>query len=601
MNIRAQTAIAFILTCLLCAGFGFPSGSPKARAEMESLSSGITQESLTGIARIDSPNYRDFFALSREGAVIPGLQQDLVPQGLAYDAQRDWLVVSYYRENGSSMLAAVDRASGKLVKAVQLYKDPNTPYTGHAGGLAISREHLWVTSEKMAYAIPLDALAEAADGGKVVFADTIRTETNASFTAYADGILWVGEFARFDYKTDAAHHMLNRDNNEHSAWVAGYRLNADDTIDKSRIYPVTKAAIPDFILSVTDEIQGMAVERDRFVLSQSYGRTVESSLLTYRQPLSDPPHAFTDKFGEPVPIWFLDGHNRVNTIVMPPMSEGLAVQGNALHVLFESGASAYRDGFYPIDRLYALETDALFAFTPTVPGAPQGEPPLLITEISAASPGEGEPYEYIELYNNSNRAIDLAGYKIYYYYDPTSPRWWGTKVTKWTLMKASDVSPGATDPTDTVVKPHQTKIVWLKKPGYEGNTVADFNAAYGSRVKADEFVYIKLVPGQGLSDTAQRFVAVVAPRGDEIEDRISYATYNGSSAQPTSAACSKDGSHPCDFAVGQSINYFYPPAGLDSEQREMERKDPDSLRQTPTPGKLVPGQHRSIGQGHAPH
>jgi len=525
----------------------------------------------------------------------------LIPQGIAYSKSHNWLIISYYRDDGRpSMLSVIDVSTGKLVKALELYKDPNTPYTGHAGGLAVSEKHLWVTSEKSAYQIKLDDLVSAEDGAIIVFSDIIRTETNASFTAYADGILWVGEFARFDFPTDSSHHMRSRDNLPYSAWVAGYRLTADDTIDKSRLSE-TNAAIPDYILSVPNEIQGMAVSGDHFILSRSYGRTVESSLLTYRQPLNEQPHAYTDKFGgTPVPIWFLDGINQLHTVVMPTMSEGLAVNDGLMYVLFESGATAYiPDGFYPVDKVYVTDLNALLRLNPTVPGVPPGDPPLLITEMSVSSPGTGQPYEYIEIYNNSNRAIDLAGYKIYYYYDPAHLEWSSTKVTKWTIMKASDVTPDAQDPTDTVIKPNHTKIVWLKKPGYYTKTVADFNAAYGTKLKSDEFVYVKLVPGQGLSDTTQRFVAIVAPRGHEVKDRISYITYNGSSDAPTAASCDNNSGRPCDFAVGQTIIYYYPSVGLDENHREMERRVPESLRQTPTPGKLTQEQKHSIKHGNA--
>ncbi|WP_249716682.1 lamin tail domain-containing protein [Paenibacillus sp. J31TS4] len=521
--------------------------------------------------------------------------QGLIPQGMAYLAETDWLLLTAYRENGaSSVLSVVDRESGQLVKTVSLYKNETTPYTGHAGGLTVSQSHVWVSSEKSAYGMAIEDLKNAADGGKLVFRETIRTETNASFTTYADGVLWVGEFARFDFKTDDSHHRRDRQGTESSAWVTGYRLDSNDTIAPSSRTGTGGAAAPDLILQIPNEIQGMAVTGDAILLSQSYGRTIESSLLTYTLPREEPPHAYTDRFGAPVPIWFLDEQNRKSTVILPPMSEGIAQSGTDLYILFESGAEAYRDGFYPVDRLYRMNLQELLALEPSVPGAPKGEPPLLITEVMAASPGTGQPYEYIELYNNSEQAIDLYGYKLYYYYDPVSPDLWNTKVTKWSIMTAADVDADSTEATDMLLKPHQTKVIWLKKPDHYRLTLDDFNAAYGTNLKKKDIAYSKLVAGQGLSDTTQRFLAVVAPRGNQVTDRISYVTYNGSSQAPV-ASCG--GSTPCDFAVGESIVYFYPKDGLNGPGQEMERMVPESLHQTPTPGRLLPTQIRSIARG----
>ncbi|GIP35244.1 lamin tail domain-containing protein [Paenibacillus sp. J2TS4] len=594
---KRRFIISLFILCLVVAGAG-QTGYASTMAVEEEPGEEITQEELGMIHRVQSPNYRDLESVSELGPVIPGLMQGLIPQGIAFYEAMDWIIVSYYRDNGKpSMVSVVDKSTGELVKSLNLYRDETTPYTGHSGGLTVSEKHLWVTSEKSAYAVKLEDLAHSEDGGRLVFSNIIRTETNASFVTYDSGILWVGEFSRFDFKTEPSHHMRNRQNIEHSAWVAGYRLTSEDMIDTSRVVEGTNAAVPDVLLSITDEIQGMAFADGHILLSQSYGRAIESSLHTYQLSLEEAPHAYTDRFDTgPVPIWFLDGLNKLHTVVMPPMSEGIVESSGNLYILFESGAETYRDSFYPIDRIYIANTDNLLDMTPTVPGAPIGEAPLLITEVVAASPGEGEPYEYIELYNNSNRTIDLAGYKMYYYYDPANPERWNTKVTKWLLMTAEDVDPNSPDRTDSTIKPHHTKIVWLKKPGHYDKTVQDFNTAYGTKLKAKDFVYIKLTPGQGLSNTTQRFLSIVAPRGDQYFDRISYVTYNGSSENATSASCGK-AELPCDFEVGESIIYFYPEESQSEDVLEMSRKVPQSLHQAPTPGKLLPEQIRSIARG----
>ena len=320
----------------------------------------ITQQALDLEVKGDASRYQNFFNISKPGPIVAGLEQGLVPQGLAYYKDKNWMLITYYHEDKKpSVLSVTDLSTGKLVKAMELYKNETTPYTGHAGGVAVSKNHVWVSSEKSAYRIKLEDVEKAKDGDKLIFAEIIPTETNASFVTYADGILWVGEYARYDHRTDSSHRMRTRDKMNYSAWVAGYKLNADDTIDTSRMSEQGKA-IPDYILSIPNEVQGMTVVGNRIALSQSGGRDIESRLPTYEWSLDEPPHAMTDKFGnEPVPIWFLDGQNMRNLLVIPPMSEGLFEHDGHLYVLFESAANMYRDSAYPLDEVYMIDTKAL--------------------------------------------------------------------------------------------------------------------------------------------------------------------------------------------------------------------------------------------------
>ena len=348
------------------AGAGDP-GAAKAGNGSDESGSGtvvkgfITQQALDLKPKGDASRYQEFFNMSKPGPIVAGLEQRLVPQGLAYYKDKDWMIITYYSEDKKpSVLSVTDLSTGKLVKAMELYKDGSTPYTGHAGGVAVSKNNVWVASEKSAYRIKLEDVVNAKDGDKLVFEETIPMETNASFITYADGILWVGEYARYDVKTDSSHRMRTRDKMNYSAWVAGYKLNADDTVDTGRMSEEGKA-IPDYILSIPNEVQGMTVVGNRITLSQSGGRDIESRLATYEWSSDEAPHAKTEKFGsEPVPVWFLDGQNMRKLMVMPPMSEGLFERDGRMYVLFESAANMYRDGAYPLDKVYMIDTKALF-------------------------------------------------------------------------------------------------------------------------------------------------------------------------------------------------------------------------------------------------
>ncbi|MBA4493137.1 SH3 domain-containing protein [Paenactinomyces guangxiensis] len=76
----------------------------------------------------------------------------------------------------------------------------------------------------------------------------------------------------------------------------------------------------------------MAMTADRVIYSQSCGRTNDSKLITYTKGTNG---------------------TQVDSMVAPPMSEGLAIINNSLYVSFESGAKPYLSGGkYPLYHLY---------------------------------------------------------------------------------------------------------------------------------------------------------------------------------------------------------------------------------------------------------
>ncbi|MDY0394019.1 hypothetical protein RWE15_05450 [Virgibacillus halophilus] len=54
----------------------------------------ITQQQVT-VKRERQLQYERYFQYAKMGPVIPGLHQDLVPQGITYMAENDWLIMSF--------------------------------------------------------------------------------------------------------------------------------------------------------------------------------------------------------------------------------------------------------------------------------------------------------------------------------------------------------------------------------------------------------------------------------------------------------------------------------------------------------------------------
>ncbi|GIP36138.1 lamin tail domain-containing protein [Paenibacillus sp. J2TS4] len=557
--------------------FGMP-GSPGTLADWQVPPPPVTQTEMTFSTTKVTVNYDEFFDISSAGPVIPGLDEGYVQQGVDYYPAKDWILITYYHDSGQpSIIAVVDRTTGQFVKAVKMFKDAATPYDEHAAGIAVSDVHGWIASWKYAYQFKLEDLENAVHMDTLVFSDAIELESKSGSMGYEDGILWIGEYGRYNYSTDTAHHMTNRMGRTHKAWMVGFKLNSDDTIDPTRKRPGTNQAVPDYILSIPDEIQGMDMIGDKVILSKSYGPQYDSELLVYDLDLSGTPDATTNRFGSPeVPIWFLDNMNLVKSLRMPPQSEGIFAYDGNVYVSFESAGPKYSDtsiypSVYPLDRIYL--TDAV-SLTSAVPPAQVTPGDLLITETVLNSTGH-QDYRYIELYNNSGQTIDLTDHLITYYWKIKETAPWEYELFQ---FKLHDAGRGA----DMTISPGDTKIVWLLSN--PDRTISDFNSHYGTSLASDQFVYITTAPATDIHAYKERLVGIIGPLGNKDVDRYSTVWYNVGSGD---SECTQGTS--CDASDGESIVYYYP-ASFDPVDRLMERRVPDSLRQTPTPGALVTGQ-----------
>ncbi|NQD65147.1 hypothetical protein HP456_04365 [Bacillus haikouensis] len=316
------------------------------------------------------PAYQGLWDISSDGPVIAGLSQGLVPQGLTYFKKKDWLLTISYIDDGirPGTITVTDRKSGELVKSVVLYNTDGTPYTGHAGGVTVSRDHGWVASENHLFSFNLSDLVQAEDNGEIQFTEQIPLPVEAAYTVYDEGILWVGEFYEANsYPTDPSHHIENRDGEMHYAWMIGFDLERNNDMLSKEHWNGSPDhnAVPDYVLSTTGKVQGAIIQkaaRNGVTLSTSYGRANDSVLYRYEYPLKEDPHASVTVEGKQVPLWFLDGYTAKprQSIEAIPMPEGIVEVQKELYVVFESGADKYRyTTTYPMDRMLKIDMKKL--------------------------------------------------------------------------------------------------------------------------------------------------------------------------------------------------------------------------------------------------
>ena len=106
--------------------------------------------------------------------------------------------------------------------------------------------------------------------------------------------------------------------------------------------------------------------------------------------------------------------------------------------------------------------------TPAVPDEDSAAP-LIITEVAAnAESTDGGQYTYFEVYNQSDKSINLSYYKILYYYDyPAKTAAQSGKT--WTL-----------DDFTAMLEPGESMVYWLTS---NGTTVDQFNEFYGTSLE----------------------------------------------------------------------------------------------------------------------
>ena len=140
-------------------------------------------------------------------------------------------------------------------------------------------------------------------------------------------------------------------------------------------------------------------------------------------------------------------------------------------------------------------------------------PALVVSEIlpDSSNVNGADAYEYIEIYNNSNRDIDLKDYKLYYNYpdngDNSDVIWWDTAESK--ILKAGD-----------------TLVFWIKNGSNDELTIDDFNAKFGTSLDSSHLIEISC---GGMSNSGARGVKIAT----NVKDNVDYVTYNMNGADNT--------------------------------------------------------------------
>ncbi|AST93764.1 hypothetical protein BC6307_22065 [Sutcliffiella cohnii] len=182
-------------------------------------------------------------------------------------------------------------------------------------------------------------------------------------------------------------------------------------------------------------------------------------------------------------------------------------------------------------------------------------PHFLVTEIvpDSTNVGTADGYEFIEIYNNTNKDINFKDYKINYRYgaDPNTDVVWPSI------------------PEEVMIPSKGTLVFWIINDQNGHSTVDDFNANYGSDLVENKDIV--RIYSAGMANAAMRGLLVAT----NAKKPISIAYYNDEPGV--------DDTHP-----DQGILYKYPQDGtIQSTKLSIEAATPGRVESFQVPPQVV--------------
>ena len=285
--------------------------------------------------------------------LVPGQSENMIPQGLTYWPEKDWVLVSSYdkSEKNPSSIFALDRESGTFVAQFNLYTKNGEAWKCHAGGIGVSNNNLYITSGKGVGYFPLSVL----DVPSGTVKDIVREghidfgqlgKTYSAYVNISDGVLWTGNFhsvsagadvlAGFGAIPDSWTWEANED---YYSAILGFKLSGN-TSKKEWNNLISIKDDASYIINVDndiDSIQGIAFKKLKDSTYNMYlSRTTDAS------------------FGASISVATVNLSKEVievkkskfNFYQNLPGTEGITFINNDLHILYESGALGVSGGFF---------------------------------------------------------------------------------------------------------------------------------------------------------------------------------------------------------------------------------------------------------------
>jgi hypothetical protein len=292
-------------------------------------------------------------------------------------ASYPYTVLSFYPTKNTtkpSQLVVLNATTGKPLCRFDLYQSESKAYRGHAGGITLAGEFIWVASGNKIYGFDTKTIIDFIKEDtakkpattptgipkslnlphkKLVAKVIYETDSKASFVSFDGKYLWVGDFVKSSNKSYApiAHHkskLFNR-----STWISGYLTDSKGMPTSKTLYEykvgdsMKKGYKPDAVICCRESVQGMSVCDDYIALSISYG-AANSKLAFYKNPLNEKGTTISyrpegqSKTYKTIGYELSDAKNWAETVALAAGSEDIDYDGKYLYVSFEGASPNYK-------------------------------------------------------------------------------------------------------------------------------------------------------------------------------------------------------------------------------------------------------------------
>jgi len=262
--------------------------------------------------------YRDYYAVESTLCRNPGLNDGFVCQGIAAADDEELILVSgYMKDDRPSRIYVTNLDSESFYVTLHCNGEP---YTGHAGGIAVSGEYAYLAGESKIYTFSLADVLNTENGGSVNIGEGTKINNSASFLYTDDEYLYVGSFMKPGYER-VEEHIFETAEGTHYAICS--------------VYPIGDLSAPERIYSIRDYVQGICFMPDgKIVMSTSYGLRDSGYYVYNRDDAVD-----SGKTLDGAPVYYLEQPEY--ELSGPAMAEGLDYFRGQVITLTESASDKY--------------------------------------------------------------------------------------------------------------------------------------------------------------------------------------------------------------------------------------------------------------------
>lgn len=298
----------------------------------------------------------DYYKASEKAFKIPGLNEDFVPQGFCYDAERGLFLASgYSAAHEASPVYIINKENGEQVGRVLLAKEDGTAFTGHSGGIAIYNDYVYIAggSGQCLYIFSYSELLAAQDGasirckGKFSVKISESDYLDVSFVTVDRDRIVVGEFYYEPaYPTLDSHKITTAAGDKNNALAVEFALSPDAEFGiDSR---------PLRAYSIREKVQGMCFDNGKVYLSTSWGLGFSYIYEYEESKLTD--EGTIRVLDHELPLLSMDSASLVGEYKIAPMSEELVMLDGEMYIMCESASSKYIFGKFTSSK-WCYKTD----------------------------------------------------------------------------------------------------------------------------------------------------------------------------------------------------------------------------------------------------